>query len=166
MIADYQFFPGAGSLLFPTDVDIYTSPRTGKIKEIRNRNVRIASLNPKSGFFSLSIEGARKLVGKKGSPVAVIKSSIISEVSRGGNVFAKHITDAEPGIRAGNEAIVVSEDSSLVAIGRSLLSGDEAKKFKHGIAIKVRRGVNCRHDEQENGPEGNASSNGKDGSKT
>jgi predicted RNA-binding protein (TIGR00451 family) len=145
MIADYQFFVGAGSLLFPSEVDIYTSPRTGKIKEVRHDNSHLASLNPRSGLFSLSIEGAKKLVGRRGSPVVVIKSNIISEVSLGKNVFAKHITDAESGIRAGNETIVVSEGSSLVAVGRSLLGGDEAKRFKHGVAIKVRRGVGSLH---------------------
>ena len=166
MIADYQFFAGAGSLLFPSDVDIYISPRTGKIKEVRQGGFHLASLNPKSGFFSLSIEGAKKIVRKRGSPVVVIKNNIISEVSGGGNVFAKHISDAESRLRAGDEAIVVSEDSSLVAVGRSLLGGDEAKGFKRGVAIKVRRGVDCRYAKQKNGPEGNAPSNGKNGCQT
>jgi uncharacterized protein with predicted RNA binding PUA domain len=151
-IADYQFFAGAGSFLFPADVNITTSPRTGKIREIRQGNVHIATLNPRSGLFSLSIEGARRLLGKHGSPVVVVRSDISSQVSRGGNIFSKHIVEAASEIRAGNEAIAVSEDYSLVAVGHSLLSGDEAKRFKHGVAIKVRRGVNSQHALQENGP--------------
>jgi predicted RNA-binding protein (TIGR00451 family) len=163
MIADYQFFVGSGVLLFPDNVDIYTSPRTGKIKEVRSKGVHLASLNPKSGLFSLSIDGAKRLDCRDGSPFVVIRETVSYEVSRGGNVFAKHVTDAESGIRPGNETIVFSEDSSLLAIGHSLLSGDEAKRFKHGVAIKVRRGVDTRHAIQKDGPKGNASSDGKDG---
>ncbi|WXG43029.1 MAG: PUA domain-containing protein [Promethearchaeati archaeon SRVP18_Atabeyarchaeia-1] len=142
MIADYQFSDGAGILLFPSGVSVSSSPRTGKIKEIRDGDVYIATLNPKSGVFSLSIDGARRLVGTKGNPIMVVRSDFVSEIAGGGNVFAKHVAEAEPGIRAGNEAVAVSEDSSVLATGRSLLCGDEAKRFKRGVAIKVRRGVN------------------------
>jgi uncharacterized protein with predicted RNA binding PUA domain len=156
MIADYQFFMGAGSLLFPNDIDIFSSPRTGKIREIREGNVHIATLNPRSGTLSLSIEGARKLAVKHNSPFVVVQKDFASEVSRGGNVFARHIAEAQQGIYAGNEAIAVSEDDSLLAVGRSLLSGNEAKRFKHGVAIKVRRGVNSKYDVQKNGSKSNA----------
>jgi len=151
MIADYQFFAGAGSSLFSDEINGTVSLKTGKIKEIRENNVHIATLNPRNGIFSLSIEGARKLAGKYNGPLIIANNEFILPISRGGNVFAKHIVNAADGIRAGNETIVMSEDSSLLAVGRSLLSGEEAKRFKCGVAIKVRRGVEGKHVSSKNG---------------
>ncbi len=150
MIADYQFSGGTGSCLFSNEIDSSISRKTGKVKEIREGGNYIATLNPKSGTFSLSLEGARRLLHKHGIPRATVMSEFASLISKGGNVFAKHIIEADEGIRAGNEVIVLSEDSSLLAVGHSLLSGDEAKRFKRGIAIKVRRGVNA-NDVSKNG---------------
>lgn len=150
MIADYQFSAGTGSCLFPNEIDTSISRKTGKVKEIWGGDNHIATLKPKSGTFSLSLEGARRLLHKHGSPWTTVMSEFASPISKGGNVFARHIVEADEGIRAGNEVIVLSEDSSLLAVGHSLLSGDEAKRFKRGIAIKVRRGVNAR-DVSKNG---------------
>jgi len=151
MIADYQFSASAGSHLFTDEVNVSASPKTGKIKEIRENNIHIATLNPRSGTFSLSVEGAGKLAGRHDGPLVTVNSEFILPISRGGNVFAKHVIEAADGIRAGNETIVMSEDSSLLAVGRSLLSGEEAKRFKYGIAIKVRRGVKGQHVSSKNG---------------
>lgn len=151
LIADYQFFAGAGSCLFPFEIDASVSRRTGKAKEIIELGSHLGTLNPKSGTFSLSLQGARRLQVTQGSPLVMVRSEFASPISQGGNVFARHITEADDGIRPGNEAIVLSEDSTLIAVGRSHLSGEEAKKFKRGIAIKVRRGVSA-HDVSKNGP--------------
>nr|MDO8099923.1 pseudouridine synthase [Candidatus Njordarchaeota archaeon] len=150
-IADYQFFTSAGSSLFSDEINVTVSLKTGKIKEIRENNIHIATLNPKNGIFSLSIEGARKLVGKYNGPLITVNSEFNLPILRGGNVFAKHIINAADGLRAGNEIIVMSEDSSLLAVGRSLVSGEEAKRFKYGVAIKVRRGVKGKHVSSKNG---------------
>ena len=145
-VADYQFSNSAGCTLFPDEVEVTISRKTGKIKEIRDNGSHVATLNPKTGFLSLSIEGARRLTGKIEDSTVTVNDEFVFPISRGGNVFAKHIIKAGDGLRAGNETIVVSENSSLVGVGRSLMSGGEAKGFKCGIAIKVRRGVNSQHD--------------------
>lgn len=151
LIADYQFFTGAGLYLFPLEVDASLSSRTGKAKEVTEKGIRLGTLNPRSGTLSLSIEGATRLLTSHRSPRVIVKSEYASPISRGGNVFAKHVIEASEGIRSGNEAIILSEDSSLLAVGRSHLSGEEAKRFKRGIAIKVRRGVGAYH-VSKNGP--------------
>lgn len=151
MIADYQFSADSGFCLFPAEIAASVSRRTGKVKEIRERGNHIGTLKPKSGTFSLSLEGARRLLLKPNSPRIIVKNEFVSPISKGGNVFARHVVEADESIRPGNEAIVLSEDSTLIAVGHSLLSGDEAKRFKRGIAIKVRRGVSA-HDVSKNGP--------------
>jgi archaeosine-15-forming tRNA-guanine transglycosylase len=35
---------------------------------------------------------------------------------------------------------VVDERGGVLAVGRALLSGEEMKAFKRGVAVKVRRG--------------------------
>jgi len=155
LIADYQFFAGAGLCLFPFEVDASLSSRTGKAKEVMEKGIRLGTLNPRSGTLSLSLEGATRLMTGHRSPRVVVKSEYASPIARGGNVFAKHVAEANEGIRSGNEVIVLSDDSSLLAVGRSHLSGEEAKRFKRGIAIKVRRGVGAYH-VSENGSQGNA----------
>jgi predicted RNA-binding protein (TIGR00451 family) len=151
MVADYQFYGGAGSSLFPGEVHASVSRKTGKIKEIQENSVHIATLNPRNGILALSIEGARRLTGECDGPLITVNGEFVLPISRGGNVFAKHIVRAANRIRAGDETIVISEDSSLLAVGRSLMSGEEAKRFKCGIAIKVRRGVDGQHATSKNG---------------
>jgi uncharacterized protein with predicted RNA binding PUA domain len=151
LIADYQFFPGAGLCLFPFEVDASVSPKTRKTKEVREQGRHLGTLSPRTGTFSLSLEGARRIQFSLGSPRVIVGSEFASAISMGGNVFAKHVTEVDENIRSGNEAIVLSENSALIAVGRSRLSGEEAKRFKRGIAIKVRRGANA-HDVSKNGP--------------
>jgi predicted RNA-binding protein (TIGR00451 family) len=144
-IADYQFSEGAGCTLFPDEIDVTISRKTGKIKEIRDGSSHLATLNPRTGTLSLSIEGAKRLTGKIDGSTITVDDEFVFPISMGGNVFARHVVNAGDGLRAGNETVVVSENSSVVAVGRSLLSGGEAKGFKCGVAIKVRRGVNSQH---------------------
>ncbi|MEM3606959.1 MAG: PUA domain-containing protein, partial [Candidatus Bathyarchaeia archaeon] len=61
-------------------------------------------------------------------------------VAEGKNVFAKHIIEVDDALRPQDEVIVVDENDNLVAVGKAVLSGEEMKSFKHGVAIKVRRG--------------------------
>jgi predicted RNA-binding protein (TIGR00451 family) len=151
LIADYQFFAGAGFRLFPFGVDASVSARTRKAREVGERGSHLGTLNPRTGTFSLSLEGAKRIQSSHGSPLVVVKSEFVSPISMGGNVFARHVAEADEDIRSGNEAIVLSENSTLIAVGRSHLSGEEAKRFKRGIAIKVRRGVRA-YDGPKNGP--------------
>jgi len=166
MIADYQFSAGVGRTLFPNAIEVLISGRTGKVREIREGTIHLATLNAKSGLFSLSLEGARRLADGPGCPVVVVKNDVVAPISEGGNVFAKHIVEADLGIRAGNETIIISGNSSLIAVGHSLLSGEEAKRFKYGVAIKVRRGVSANNVGPENGPQSDASSHGQNGAQT
>jgi len=61
-------------------------------------------------------------------------------VAEGRNVFAKHVVEADPEIRSGDEVIVVDERDILVAVGKAVLSGEEMVAFSRGIAVKTRIG--------------------------
>ena len=58
-VADYQFGLGVGEVLFPENVKILLSPRTGRIRYINLEGERLATLRPTDGLLSLSIKAAK-----------------------------------------------------------------------------------------------------------
>ncbi len=143
VIADYQFGRGAGRALFPDTCKFVLSPTTGRIRQIKDRGVRIATLKADSGWFTLSIEGARRLHMAFEYPKlrVVVLKEVADFIARGGNVFAKHVVDVDPNIRANDEVLVVDEDDCLLATGRAVLSAKEMLEFDRGVAVSVRKGI-------------------------
>ena len=140
--ADYQFGKGVGDILFPEEVTVTISKKTGKIRHVYLGNRMLATLRPTVGLFSLTIEGARRLVdGMKPLRMWVqVQDDVASFIEGGGDVFAKHVADCDGEIRPMEEVIIMNGKKGVIAVGRSVLSGDEMKAFKRGVAVKVRRG--------------------------
>ena len=144
-VADYQFGPGAGEALFPDEVDIVKSRRTGRIKHIYLRGSLLATMRAEDGLLSLTISGAERLSPILGERYkVVITEEAAPFVAEGRSAFAKHVIKADPGIRAGDEVLIVAPDGRLLAVGRAVLSGREMVVFKRGVAVKVRAGVRAR----------------------
>jgi len=99
-------------------------------------------MRPTDGLLSLSIEGAKRIV--QNAPEAqcyvTVRDDVSKFIARGGDVFATHVVKADDGIRARDEVIVIAGDRRILAVGRSVLSGEEMRVFKRGVAVKVRRG--------------------------
>jgi len=141
-IADYQFGMGVGENLFPDNVEIVFSKRTGRIRYVYLNGRLLAALNPLTGLFTLTIEGARR-VFEAMRPKRLwvqVSGEAAPFIERGGDVFTKHIIDLDNEIRPGEEVIVINELGEVIAVGRAVLSGIEMKAFKRGVAVKVRRG--------------------------
>jgi len=141
--ADYQLGKSAGKTLFPDNVHVVFSRRTGRIRHIYLDNELLATLRPSDGMFSLTIAGAKRLLRGVKSPRLWVKVQRDAEpfIARGKSVFAKHVVDADSEIRPQEEVTVIGENNRIVAVGRAVLTGREMKAFKHGVAVKVRRGV-------------------------
>jgi uncharacterized protein with predicted RNA binding PUA domain len=141
-VADYQFGKGVGAKLFPENVEIAYSKRTGRIRYIYLNGRRLATLRPTDGLFSLSMKGAKRIAENAGSAkcFVTVQNSVSRFIAEGGDVFAAHIVKAHDEIRSRDEVIVVGEDGRVLAVGRSVLSSEEMKSFKVGVAVKVRRG--------------------------
>ena len=54
--------------------------------------------------------------------------------------MAKHVAEADPQIRAGDEVLVVAAGDRLVATGTAVLSGPEMTACMYGVAVNVRAG--------------------------
>jgi predicted RNA-binding protein (TIGR00451 family) len=141
--ADYQFGRGVGSRLFPENVKILYSRRTGRIRYVYLDDKRLATLRPTDGLFSLSVIGSKRIIENLQSAkcTLVVQNSVSEFIAEGGDVFAAHVVKVDPEIRASDEVIVVDEDTNVLAVGRAVLSADEMGIFKRGVAVKVRRGV-------------------------
>jgi predicted RNA-binding protein (TIGR00451 family) len=141
-VADYQFGKGVGITLFPENVKIEYSKRTGRIRYVYLDGKRLATLRPTDGLFSLSITGAKRIAENANSAkcFVTVKDDVSKFVAEGGDVFAVHVVKADDEIRSKDEVIVVNEGGEVLAVGKAVLSGEEMKAFKTGVAVKVRRG--------------------------
>jgi predicted RNA-binding protein (TIGR00451 family) len=141
-VADYQFGRNVGKTLFPKSVEIVFSRRTGRIRYAYLKGKRLATMRPTDGFLSLSIEGASRIArGRRNAECfVVVRSDVASFIARGGDVFAAHVVKADDEIRAKDEVIVLDEEGKVLAVGRAVLSGEEMRAFRRGVAVKVRHG--------------------------
>lgn len=150
-VADYQFGTGYGIKLFPDGTEVTKSRSTGRIRGIFLGGKLLATLRAHDGFFTLSVEGARRLHAAADYPahrVAVTPDSAEYN-AKGFNVFFKFIKGLDETIMAGNEVLVVDENDELVAVGKSVLSGGEIPYFNSGVAVKVHRGIRQGSEEKE-----------------
>ncbi len=141
-VADYQFGKGTGIKLFPENVEILYSKRTGRIRYVYLDGKRLATLRPTDGLFSLSIAGAKRIVENAchAKCFVTVRDDVAEFIAEGGDVFAVHVVKADDEIRSKEEVIVIDENGKVLAVGRAALSSDEMKAFKSGVAVKVRRG--------------------------
>jgi uncharacterized protein with predicted RNA binding PUA domain len=140
-IADYQFGNLIGTGLFTEECSFIFST-TGRIRQILCGGVRLATVRASDGRLTLGIEGAKRLHALLPAPAyrVVIRDDVAEFVAQGKNVFAKHVTGTDAGIRAGDEVLVVAGKDRLIACGAAQVSGAEMLAFNYGVAVKVRQG--------------------------
>jgi conserved protein with predicted RNA binding PUA domain len=143
-IADYQFGKGVGDKLFPSNIEIQLSPRTGRIRFINLNGARLATLRPTDGILSLSIKAAQFMT--QNTPEAkcfvIVQNDVAAYIAKGGDVFAVHVVKVDPEVHAKDEVIAIDENRNVLAVGRAVLSSSEMLAFKTGVAVKTRHGVN------------------------
>jgi len=140
--ADYQFGRGAGSALFPDPAAVeITHTSSGRPRQVHAADGRVATYAT-DGRFVLGLAGGRRLAEASETPRhrVVVGSESEPFVREGRNTFAKFVTEADPELRPGDEALVVHEDGDLLAVGRAELPGDGMADFETGMAVKVRQG--------------------------
>lgn len=142
IIADYQFGKGAGSAIFPDNVEFQMSS-TCRVRQILLEGKRIATVRAQDGVLTLGIAGAIKLHGFLAFPHnrVVVNSDAAPFVAKGKNAFARHVVEADPDIRAGEEVMVVDEKDNFLATGKAVLCVIEMTAFKKGMAVEVRSGI-------------------------
>ncbi len=146
-IADFQFrYPGIGQVLIPDNVLVEKSPNTLKIRGIYLDGKLIAALRVNDNRLVLHCTGGRLIWNKIPKPRfrVYVVNEVRDFISKGLNVFSRHVIDVDPEIRAGDEVIVVDENDNLLAVGRARLSAYEMLHFIRGEAVRIREGcIEC-----------------------
>ena len=149
MTLDYVFGRNTSNALIFSDLQFVYSRRTGRLKYVENRNSKqiLFSFRP-NGTIAPTIAGASLLLSK--SKLSTIKTrpswtvtvldGVSQVVSEGRTVFCKHIVHCDDSLRAGHDVAILNEKGNLLAVGKSIISGQMMKQFKRGPAIKVREG--------------------------
>ncbi len=141
--ADLQFGRGAADALLRGQVRYVVSKNTGKVRNVLVDGEHVLSLRAEDGYFSLKAAGARRLQAAFSAPRlrVVVDADAIPFHREGRNVFAKFVKDADPDLRPGDEALVVSPDDELCAVARAAMNRREMLAFRRGVAAYVREGV-------------------------
>ncbi len=69
----------------------------------------------------------------------VVTDDAVPFVSDGKTAFARHIIDADPAIRSGDEVLAVDKNDTLLATGQAKLCAFELLAFERGAGVDVRR---------------------------
>lgn len=141
VIADFQFGSGAGPALFPEGCTFIHST-TGRVRQVLLDGTRLATVRASDGRLTLGIEGARRLAAALPAPAyrVTVRDDVAEFVAKGKNAFAKHVTAADPEIRAGDDVLVVAGADRVIACGAAAVSGPEMLAFNYGVAVRVRQG--------------------------
>ena len=145
-IADYQFGYGAGVALFPDDINVVYSKNTGRPRHIWTGKTLLANYRPNDALFTITIAGAERIISQKEDfdQYVVVVDEVLEFIEDGKNLFARHVKDVGPGVKPGQEVIILDTGGKVAAVGKTILSKNEMYAFKTGQAVKVRRGRN-RH---------------------
>lgn len=139
----YQLGKEACALLEEGEIKVRLSPATGRIREIYIGGELIGTIRASDGFFVPTLKGATKLL-KVLPPLkrkVVVERGAAPFIAQGRTVFCKHVVNADPEIKPGDEVLVVDTEGTLVGVGKAIVSGIEMVSKKAGRAVKVRKGV-------------------------
>jgi 7-cyano-7-deazaguanine tRNA-ribosyltransferase len=141
-VARYQFGIEAADALFKEPVELVTSRKTGKIRNVISAGEHVLSMRAGDGMYTLKLEGAKRIVEAVPKPHMRVQvmDDAVPFAAQGCNVFAQFVTECDPDIRPMEEVIITDKDDNPVATGRAFLIPFEIKQMKKGMAVKVRSG--------------------------
>ncbi len=132
--------------MFPERCEIEVSKRSGRVRRISDRSKVLATIRANDGRLVLTIWGATRL--HKAAPFpqlrVIVNHEVSSFIAEGRSVFAKHVLDVDPSLRAGDEVLVVDENDNLLAVGMAHLSPREMLDLTRGVAVKTRHSIKTR----------------------
>ncbi len=140
---DAYYGPGTGLAMLPKGrlVVLNKSPGVDIIDEVVTDGLVLGThvFEPGKGWkFICRIEGARRIATVMSLRWAVIDGGAIESIRKGSSSMAVGILDADPGIRVGDDVVVLSPDREAISTGRARMSGPDMVRLDRGPAIKSR----------------------------
>lgn len=149
-ILDYFYGRGAGRVFRGARVTGLFSKRTGRLRRVLLNGKEVLVIRAADFTPLLTKEGLR-LIGPLARRVVVVKGGTEGAIRRARNVFCKHVVGTQSNIKPRDEVVVVGEGGGVLAVGKAVLPGEHMLRFKSGVAVMVRRGL----EDVSHKPEGN-----------
>lgn len=133
-------------MIFPDTCKVEVSKRTGRLRRVLLASKVLATIRATDGRIVLTIWGAKRLHAAVKSPQlrAVVHQEIAHFIAEGRSLFAKHVEEVDPQLRAGDEVLIVDSKDDLLAVGVAQLSPQEMLELTRGVAVKTRHSINKR----------------------
>ncbi|GAI81678.1 unnamed protein product, partial [marine sediment metagenome] len=130
-IADYQYGPGTGKILFPSGIKV-------RGKYPRNLNIfydkkQLATFRTAEGLLSISPEHAQLIVEQ-----SLVKLEFGAEKIVGSSIFAPGVLKADNAILPKDEILIIHADE-VIGTATSLVSGVDINKMSSGSVAKVKK---------------------------
>ncbi|MFN4046140.1 MAG: PUA domain-containing protein [Acidilobaceae archaeon] len=112
---------------------------TGRVRYVWRGDSMILTLRASDGLFALSIE-ACNIIARAVEPPrfrVVIMRGEAGNIK--GNIMRPVVVDLDPGLRPGDEVIVVDEDDIVVGVGKLKLPPLTVKNLEKGEIVRVRK---------------------------
>ena len=121
------------------------SKKTGRIKNFSIANKLVATFRTDGGI-ALTIFGATELLKNKQfrENCVIPTPEAIPFVSEGRSLFCKHVEWCGSNIRVGSDVAVINKDDKVLATGKALFRYNVMKKYRKGVAVKIREGIKSR----------------------
>lgn len=139
---DAVFGSGLSSSIPIESFDFTFSRRTGRIKSVLLHGNLVATLRTDGGL-ALTIFGARLLMQSQSfrENCVTVSNDVAEFISDGKSVFCRHVINSGSNVRVGSDVAVLDENANVIAVGRAILSARMIRKFKRGVAVKVRESL-------------------------
>jgi uncharacterized protein with predicted RNA binding PUA domain len=101
------------------------------------------------GGIALTIFGATELLKNKQfrENCVIPTAEAIPFVSEGRSLFCKHVEWCGSNIRVGSDVAIINKEDIVLATGKALFQYNIMKKYRKGVAVKVREGIKSRVEE-------------------
>jgi len=137
---DYQFGWECTDLLLAEPLRFVKSRSTGRVRNVFSGEEHILSIRAFDGLCTLKLAGAKRLL-QTGLHRVIIEDDAAPFVKDGKNVFAKFVRGVDAHLRIGDEAIVCTSAGEIAGVGQTLMTPDEMRAYKRGVAVKTRGGA-------------------------
>ena len=110
-IADYQFGTGSGTALFPAGCTFQLSS-TGRIRQVRLGEERLATVRAQDGRLTLGIAGAARLAAVLAPPAyrVVVQEDVATFIAAGRTLWQSTSSPPMPASRRGEVLVVMGDD--------------------------------------------------------
>lgn len=140
---DAQFGEGVGAAVLPDGhvTVLNKAPALDRMDEIIADGAVLGTMRYDVGrgwTFIPRMQAARAMEGVASRGRVVADDGAIPFILKGSNLLAPGVVGADPGIKPGDEIVILDRQGKAIAAGRSRMSTEEMSARGRGMAVKVR----------------------------